>query len=44
MPPQIDPDKVVAARKAGGSPWELHECALAGEFAPAKPFDPRTHF
>jgi catechol 2,3-dioxygenase len=38
----VDPDKMLAARKAGGSPWELHERAFAGEFAPAKPYDPRT--
>jgi hypothetical protein len=31
-----------AARKAGASPWELHARALAGEFAPEKPYDPRT--
>jgi len=44
IPAQIDPEKLVAARKAGTSPWELHERAMAGEFAPAEPFDPRTHF
>jgi catechol 2,3-dioxygenase len=44
MPSQIDLEKMVAARKAGASPWELHERALAGEFAPAEPLDPRTHF
>ncbi|UCI19938.1 VOC family protein [Mesorhizobium sp. B2-1-8] len=38
----IDPDKMVAARKAGGSPWALHERAVAGEFKPEKPFDPRS--
>jgi catechol 2,3-dioxygenase len=38
----IDPDELIAARKAGASPWELHERAFAGEFAPAKPYDPRT--
>jgi catechol 2,3-dioxygenase-like lactoylglutathione lyase family enzyme len=37
----IDPDRMVAARKNGGSPWELHERAFAGEFAPTTPFDPR---
>ena len=30
----VDPDKMIAARKAGASPWELHERAFAGEFAP----------
>jgi catechol 2,3-dioxygenase len=38
---QVDPDKMIAARKAGASPWELHERAFAGEYAPAKPYDPR---
>ena len=37
----VDPDKMIAARKAGASPWELHERAFAGEFAPTKPYDPR---
>ena len=36
----VDPEKMVAARKAGASPWELHERAVAGEFSPAKPHDP----
>ena len=39
---QVDPDKMIAVRKAGASPWELHERAFAGEFAPTKPYDPRT--
>jgi len=30
----IDPDKMVAAREAGASPWELHQRTWAGEFAP----------
>jgi catechol 2,3-dioxygenase len=38
----VDPDKLLAARKAGASPWELHERAWAGEFAPAKPYDARV--
>ena len=38
----IDPDKMLAARKAGASPWELHERAFTGEFAPAKSVNPRT--
>ena len=37
--PFVDPDKMIAARKAGASPWELHERAFAGEFAPTKPYD-----
>ncbi len=38
----VDPEKMIAARKAGASPWELHERAFAGEFPPEKPFDPRS--
>ena len=38
----VDPDKMIAARKAGASPWELHERARAGEFAPGQPYDPRV--
>jgi catechol 2,3-dioxygenase len=38
----VDPDKMIAAREAGASPWELHECAWAGELAPAQPYDPRV--
>ena len=38
----IDPDKMVAAREAGASPWELHQRTWAGEFAPVKPYDPRV--
>jgi catechol 2,3-dioxygenase len=40
----VDPEKMLEARKAGASPWELHERAVAGEFAPARPYDPRTRF
>lgn len=36
----LDPDKMIVAREAGATPWELHKRAWAGEFAPAKPFDP----
>jgi len=43
-PAQIDPAKLVAARKAGASPWEVHERAMGGEFAPDKPYDPATSF
>jgi len=39
---QIDPEKIIAARKAGASSWELHERAFAREFAPAKPYEPRA--
>jgi hypothetical protein len=38
----VDPDKMIAARKAGASPWELHKRAHVGEFAPAQPYDPRA--
>ena len=38
----VNPDKMIAARMAGASPWELHERACAGEFAPAQPYDPRV--
>ena len=37
----IDPQKMLAAREAAASPWELHERAFAGEFALTKPYDPR---
>ena len=40
----VDPDKMIAARKAGASPWEVHERAFAGEFAPTTPYDPRSFF
>lgn len=32
----IDPEKLIAARKAGASPWEVHERAFAGEFVPSQ--------
>jgi catechol 2,3-dioxygenase len=38
----VDPEKMIAARKAGASPWELHERAFAGEFPSLKAYDPRT--
>jgi catechol 2,3-dioxygenase len=38
----VDPDKIIAARKGGASPWELHERAFAGEFVPPQPYDPRV--
>jgi hypothetical protein len=37
----VDPEKMIATRKVGKSPWELRERAFAGEFAPLKPYDPR---
>jgi catechol 2,3-dioxygenase len=43
LPPRlhvfIDPEKLVAARKAGAAPWEIHERALSGEFQPAEPYE-----
>lgn len=44
MPAQVDPEKMVAAREAGASPWEIHNRAATGEFAPAKPFNPGDRF
>ncbi len=38
----VDPEKMLEARKKGATSWELHERAAAGDFAPAKPYDPRT--
>jgi catechol 2,3-dioxygenase len=43
-PADIEPDKMLAARKAGASPWELHERAVAGEFTPERRYDPRAQF
>ena len=37
MEPKITPldvDKLVEAREAGASPWEIHQRAIAGEFSP----------
>ena len=38
----VDPDRMIAAREAGASAWEMHERAFAGEFAPLKTYDPRV--
>ncbi len=38
----VDPEKMVAARKAGASPWEVHDRAVAGEFTPAVSYDLHT--
>jgi catechol-2,3-dioxygenase len=38
----VDPEKMIAARKAGTSPWELHERALSGEFSPAATYELHT--
>jgi hypothetical protein len=40
----VDPEKMIAARKTGASAWELHERSVAGEFAPAKPYNWRGSF
>ena len=40
MMAHVDPEKMIVARKAGASAWELHERAVAGEFSPAKPHNP----
>jgi len=41
-PVHVDPEKMIAARKAGALPWELHVRAAAGEFIPATPYDGRA--
>lgn len=38
---QFDPDKMIAARQEGASPWQLHMRASVGEFRPTTPADPR---
>lgn len=38
----IDPEQVVAARKAGASFKEIHQRASAGEFPPSSPLDLRV--
>ncbi len=43
-PAEFDPEKMVTARKAGASPWELHERAHAGDLAPATPYNPGAQF
>lgn len=46
LPPQvhvnIDPEMMVAARKAGASAWDVHEHAVAGEFTPATSYELHT--
>jgi catechol 2,3-dioxygenase len=34
----VDPEKMITARKAGASAWEVHKKAFAGEFPPANPY------
>lgn len=36
----LDPDKLVTAREAGASPWEIHLRAWQEEFLPGRAFDP----
>jgi catechol 2,3-dioxygenase len=36
----VDPDKLIEARNAGASPWEIHKRAWKNEFAPAEPYNP----
>jgi catechol-2,3-dioxygenase len=38
----VDPEQIIAARKAGISFAELHRRGYAGEFPPAEPMDPRV--
>ncbi len=38
----VDPDKIVAAHKAGASFTDIHRRAYAGEFPPSGPIDPRV--
>ena len=33
----FDPDRLLTARTAGASAWDLHKRTLAGEFAPGRP-------
>lgn len=46
LPPRlhvnVDPEKMVAARNAGASAWDLHERAVAGEFSPATGYELHT--
>jgi len=38
----VDPDQLVAIRKAGASHADIHRRAYAGEFPPSGPVDPRV--
>jgi catechol-2,3-dioxygenase len=46
LPPQVhinlDPEKMIAARKAGASAWEVHERAVAGEISPSTSYELHT--
>lgn len=43
-PSEFDPDKLVAARNAGASAWNLHERIYANEFPPSHPTNPSSAF
>jgi hypothetical protein len=36
----VDPEQLLAARRAGASFADLHRRAYAGEFPPSRPMDP----
>jgi catechol 2,3-dioxygenase-like lactoylglutathione lyase family enzyme len=38
----VDPEEIVAARRAGLTPWEIHERALRGEYPATLPIDFRV--
>jgi catechol 2,3-dioxygenase len=38
----VDPEKMLAARNAGASPWDVHERAVTGEFTPAASYELHT--
>jgi len=38
----VDPEKMIAARQAGASAWEVHERAVAGEFNAATSYELHT--
>lgn len=38
----VNPDQIVAARKAGASHADIHRRAYSGEFPPSEPIDPRV--
>ena len=38
----VDPEKLIAAHQFGASPWQIHERAMSGEFAPDRPYDIRA--
>jgi len=38
----VDPEKMIEARRSGASAWDLHERAVAGEFTPKASYDLHT--